>query len=106
MNNIDNAVDRLIEAIAESDIYCEYLTQLERVKEQPELKNQIDDFRKRNYELQTGGDADFDKIKQFEKENEDFRENPYVSDFLAAELAFCRMMQDISIRVVDAMRFE
>lgn len=106
MSNIDNAVGQLITVITESEVYCEYLTQLERVKEQPGLKEQIDDFRKRNYILQTGGDADFDKIKQFEKENEDFRENPYVSDFLAAELAFCRMIQDINVRVVGAVRFE
>lgn len=106
MNNIDSAVGQLTAAITESEVYREYMTQLARVKEQPELKLQIDDFRTRNYELQTGGDADFDKIKQFEKENEDFRENPYVSDFLAAELAFCRMMQDINIRVVGAMHFE
>ena len=106
MKNIDNAVGQLIEAITESEVYREYLVQLERIKEQPGLKMQIDDFRTRNYELQTGGEADFDKIKQFESENEDFRENPYVSDFLAAELAFCRMMQDINIRVVGAVHFE
>lgn len=106
MNNIDNAVGQLIAAITESEIYQEYMTQLARVKEQPGLKAQIDDFRTRNYELQTGRDADFDKIKQFEKDNEDFRENPYVSDFLAAELAFCRMMQDINIRLLGAVHFE
>ena len=48
----------------------------------------------------------FDKIDQFTRENEAFRENPLVSDFLAAELAFCRMMQEIGLYVTDQMRFE
>ena len=43
---------------------------------------------------------------QFTRENEAFRENPLVSDFLAAELAFCRMMQEIGLYVTDQMKFE
>lgn len=106
MNNVDNAVNQLIAAITDSEIYREYAIQLERVKQQPGLKEQLDDFRTRNYMLQTGGEAAFDKIEQFEREHEDFRENPYVSDFLAAELAFCRMMQDINACITEAMCFE
>ncbi|MBE5883584.1 MAG: YlbF family regulator [Lachnospiraceae bacterium] len=106
MNNVEIAMNHLIEVIKESEIYQEYVTQLERVKQQPDLKQQIDDFRERNYVLQTSGEAAFDKIEQFEREYEDFRENPYVSDFLAAELAFCRMMQDINIGITEAIHFE
>ena len=50
--------------------------------------------------------AAFDKLDQFTRENEAFRENPLVSDFLAAELAFCRMMQEIGLYVTDQMHFE
>lgn len=106
MNNIDSAVERLVFVIKESETYREYTTQLEKVKQQPGLKEQIDEFRTRNYMLQTSGEAAFDKIEQLEREYEDFRENPLVSDFLAAELAFCRMMQNISIQVTEAMHFE
>ena len=105
-SSIDRAMNQLILAIRDSDTYKEYMTQLERVKQQPELKKQIDDYRARNFELQTGSDVRFEQIDQFEKEYEGFRENPYVSDFLAAELAFCRMMQDINIRITEAMHFE
>ena len=45
-------------------------------------------------------------LDQFTRENEAFRENPLVSDFLAAELAFCRMMQEIGLYVTDQMKFE
>lgn len=104
--NVNEAVEQLIGAIRNTDAYLEYQRQLARVKEQPELKRQIDDFRTRNFELQTSKDTNFDKIDQFTRANEAFRENPLVSDFLAAELAFCRMMQEIGLYVTDQMRFE
>ena len=92
--NVNQAVEQMVQAIRNTDAYLEYQKQLARVKEQPELKRQIDEFRTRNFELQTSKDTNFDKLDQFTRENEAFRENPLVSDFLAAELAFCRMMQD------------
>ena len=104
--NVNQAVEQMVQAIRNTDAYMEYRRQLGRIKEQPELKKQIDDFRTRNFELQTSKDTNFDKIDQFTRENEAFRENPLVSDFLAAERAFCRMMQEIGLYVTDQMKFE
>lgn len=104
--NVNQAVEQMVQAIRNTDAYMEYRRQLGRIKEQPELKKQIDDFRTRNFELQTSKDTNFDKIDQFTRENEAFRENPLVSDFLAAELDFCRMMQEIGLYVTDQMKFE
>lgn len=104
--NVNQAVEQMVQAIRNTDAYLEYRRQLGRIKEQPELKKQIDDFRTRNFELQTSKDTNFDKIDQFTRENEAFRENPLVSDFLAVELAFCRMMQEIGLYVTDQMKFE
>ena len=104
--NVNQAVEQMVQAIRNTDAYLEYQKQLAHVKEQPELKRQIDEFRTRNFELQTSKDTNFDKLDQFTRENEAFRENPLVSDFLAAELAFCRMMQGIGLDVTDQMHFE
>ena len=104
--NVNQAVEQMVQAIRNTDAYMEYRRQLGRIKEQPELKKQIDDFRTRNFELQTSKDTNFDKIDQFTRENEAFRENPLVSDFLAAESVFCRMMQEIGLYVTDQMKFE
>lgn len=105
-NNIDAALQQMIESILNSQVYREYDVQRRRVKEYPELKAQIDEFRNRNFELQTNENTEIEQIDQFEKEYAEFRENPLVSDFLAAELAFCRMMQDIELRLTEAMHFE
>ena len=106
MSRVETALEELIAAVIASEEYREYDRQKQIMKEQPELKKQIDDFRTRNFELQTSKDTNFDKIDQFTRENEAFRENPLVSDFLAAELAFCRMMQEIGLYVTDQMKFE
>lgn len=106
MDNIDKALQQLISNILSSDIYHTYEVQLNRVKTQPELKEQIDAYRYRNLQLQTDEHTTFEQIDSFEREYAGFRENPLVSDFLAAELAFCRMLQDINRRLTEAMHFE
>lgn len=106
MNSIDNATDEFITAILATDVYANYRHELEKVKREPNLKKQIDDFRKRNYEFQSSTDNDFNKLDRFEKEYENFRANPLVADFLAAELDLCRMMQRINTRITAGLNFE
>ncbi|MBR6151770.1 MAG: YlbF family regulator [Lachnospiraceae bacterium] len=106
MNEVEEAVDRLANALLNSDVYREYKSKLEQVKKDPELKRQIDEFRMRNYELQQSPDYAFDKVEQFQREYQAFRDNPLVSDFLAAELAFCRMVQGIENRLSGMITFE
>lgn len=106
MNNVEAAVEQMICTIRESSVYKDYKQKLEEVNKDPELKRQLDEYRTRNFELQNSADCAFEKLEQFEKEYEDFRENPLVEDFLAAELAFCRMMQYIGNRITEEIHFE
>ena len=93
-------------AIKNTEIYQNYARERDRVRQYPELKAQLDDFRRRNYELQISADTDFHKIDQFERDYEDFRENPIVDEFLAAELAFCRMIQKANMQITEAIDFD
>ena len=106
MNNLDQDTDKFIETILSTEEYKNYVQELEKVKQYPELKAQIDDYRKRNYEFQMNMDSDFGRLNMFGKEYEDFRDSPLVGDFLAAELGLCRMVQDIYMRIVEALQFE
>lgn len=105
MNTMEQATDDLIEAILQSEEYLNYQAELARLSEQPELKAQVDEYRRRNFEFQSRSDIDFDKLDAFEREYESFREKPVVEEFLAAELAFCRMMQEISLQITSALKF-
>lgn len=104
--SLDDATDALIAAVLATDVYKTYQAELARVKEIPELKAQIDDFRKRNFEWQSTADNDFNKLEEFEKEYSTFRDNILVQDFLAAELDLCRMMQDLYSKITAELNFE
>lgn len=106
MNNIDSATDEFISAILETDVYKSFAQELAKVKLQPGLKAQIDNFRRRNHEMQMSADMDFNKLDRFEKEYEDFRSDPLVADFLEAEVDLCRMIQRINTRIVSGINFE
>lgn len=106
MKYIDTATDDFIAAVLATDVYANYRRELEKVKREPGLKEQIDEYRKRNYEFQSSHDIDFNRLDHFEKEYENFRANPLVADFLAAELDLCRMMQRINTRIVAELNFE
>lgn len=105
-SKIQKSLQELIGDILESEIYIEYQKQLALVKESPGLKDRIDEFRTRNLALQTGEHTSFEQLDCFEREYEDFREDPLVDDFLAAELALCRMLQKVNRALVEAVDFE
>ena len=103
---MEQSLQAYIEKLLKSKEYQKYVEQKERVKQYPDLKKQIDEFRRRNFEMQNSEDLVFEKMEFFEKEYEDFRDNPLVADFLEAELAFCRMMQRHYGEVMRAIDFE
>lgn len=94
--------------IQKSETYQEYLLQRERLKKQPGLYDKVNEYRQRNFDIQNETDSEdmFDRMEAFEQEYEKFRENPLVEDFLRAELAFCRMMQDINVLLTAEIDFE
>lgn len=105
---IIEAARRFAGTIMASDTYKDYLFQREKIKKQPDLYEQVNEFRQRNFDLQNEADGDelFDSMEAFEKEYEKFRENPFVDDFLRAELAFCRMMQEVYVLLAEEIDFE
>ena len=105
-SSVEQSLDNLIDTIKSDEVYLEYKKQLDLLRQDPELKRQVDDFRKRNYDMQMSGDLDFAKLDSFREEYREFRTNPLVDSFLAAELDFCRMMQNINFKIIDAVDFE
>lgn len=102
------ATKSFIEEIRKSEIYREYDFQKEKLKKQPELFAMVAEYRQRNFVLQTEtpGEELLDKLDAFEREYEEFRANPFVDDFLEAELAFCRMMQEVNVLITAELDFE
>lgn len=108
MNSVEGALQELIGAVMNSAEYREFDRQRFLVKEDPGLKEQIDRFRQENYALQrfTEPDELLDRMDEFALKYEEFRKNPMVEGFLLAELEFCRMIQAINQKIVEAVNFE
>lgn len=108
MSEVNNAIEELLRAIKQSQEYVEYRYQLDKINMQPELRRQVDTFRNENFELQNNTPEEelLQKMEQFEEKYQTLRENPLVNDFLAAELAFCRKMQDVNLRITAGLQFE
>jgi len=107
-SSLENATFEYVKAIKNTTVYKKYCEQLERLKKYPQQYERVNEFRRRNFEIQNtaGQDELFDKMDAFEQEFEKFREDPVVDDFLRAELAFCRMMQEINLYITEAVDFE
>lgn len=106
MRNMEEAVQEFVGAIKATQEYEDYTSEKNKVKQFPELKGQIDEYRRRNFEMQSSSDTAFESMEQFEKEYAAFMEIPMVADFLAAELAFCRLMQEVNLKVTESLDFE
>lgn len=105
---IEEATKKFAAYIQESDTYKEYFYQREKLKKQPELYDKVNEFRQRNFEIQNESDSEdlFDKMEAFDREYAKLRDHPMVNAFLQAELAFCRMMQDINTLLTAEIDFE
>ena len=107
MEQINEALHTLLAAIKECDEYKEYQKNKERVHEKPEVEKAIHEFRKRNYQVQNSKNADlFDEIDRLEREKMKLCENPLAAEYLASELAFCRIIQHINWSLIENLDFE
>ena len=108
MEEIKDATKKFANYIQQSNTYKEYFFQRERIKKQPGLYDKVNEYRQKNFDLQNETDSEelFDRLDAFEKEYAGLRGNPMVEDFLTAELAFCRLMQEINVLLTAEIDFE
>lgn len=106
-NKVEESLDVLIDAVKNSYEYQAYLSAKKRVDLNPEIKKNLDKFRAKNYEIQNNSKAEvlYAGIDTIEREAAEFRANPLVEEFLAAELALCRMIQNINWKLIGSLDF-
>ncbi len=108
MKNLEQALNAFVGSLKESDTYRKYMQERKQIELYPDLKRRIDEYRRKMFILQNTEDGDrlFDEVEQLEAEGASLRDNQLVNDFLAAELSFCRMMQDVYTRITADLEFD
>lgn len=108
MSELKEATAAYKEALCKTPEYREYCRTKESAKQDPKLWEEIMNYRLRVHEFQTshGSDELFDRTASFEQEFAEWKKDKRVTEFLDAELALCRLIQEAFIAVVDDIGFE
>ena len=98
----------LINTIKSTSIYTEFQSALEDLQKYPELKAIADEFREANYQAYNSlkdqiSFADFDNL---EEKRIELAKYPQIDRYLKAEVALCRVLQEVQSRIVAAMCFD
>lgn len=108
MSQVDICLEQLVNAVLESDEYKHYQEIREKMKKEPEKEQAINNFRRRNFVLQKSKDNTdlFEEIDRLDQEFKEFRSQPLVEEYLMAELAFCRLIQNINWKLMEHVEFD
>ena len=105
---IEEATIRYSADIRDTVAYQEYRRLLDMIKLEPQLFAKVNEYRMKNFRLQTMEPIDglLEKMECLEREYEAITDNQLANDFLRAELGFCRLMQDINKCISLELEFE
>ncbi|MCR4851204.1 MAG: YlbF family regulator [Lachnospiraceae bacterium] len=106
--SIESYTQEFLDKIKTTDIYLNYLEQVKKIKNYPDLLNQINEYRNESFMLQNQyeGEELYDRTEEMSQRYEKFLEIPVVDDFMSAELALVRTMQDINMYIVEGLDFQ
>lgn len=105
MNAVERDTHYLLESIYKSDIYQQYRKQAEIIRANPDLAAKVHHFRGENFRIQNSADrsnllAVMDKLAQ---ESVEIRRIPEINAYLDAELALCRLVQQVCKNIINGI---
>ena len=103
MRESEKIIKEFADKLKRTEEYRLYIRKQEKVAEYPGLREEINQYRKEYYMLQKSEEGLFDKLDEFEKKYNKMRSNPVVDEYLEAELAVCKMMQEAYAQIADAI---
>lgn len=108
MQQAKELADRLNEVIKKSEEYQRYIETDRCLKNEPELYEKYNEFRKRNYDLQfSEGDSNlYDEVFNLVKEYDTILHDSVVNDFILAERRFCYMMQEVYTALSEGLEMD
>lgn len=97
MENVKYHTEQLIAALKESKSYQRYMKVKKELEKNPELKHQLDEFRRKNYLMQTENLPEdlFEEAQKMTKEYKEFRQNEMIEEYLESELDICKNIQRV-----------
>lgn len=106
MSQVQEATSMLVTAVERSIEYISYQNAKNEILKYPLLKAKADEYRKRNYELQNARVDVYEEAEKLQREYIEILENTLVRNYLNAENAFCRIIQQINWQIIETLDFE
>lgn len=108
--NVYDKAHELARAILENPIYKSYKKALDSLNNNPENRRMVEDFRKKQLELQmielSGQKPDEQKISHLQKLYEILMANSEIKNFLESEMNFSKLMADVYKIISDTLDLE
>lgn len=108
VTSILEEASKVTELIKESTIYEEFKKSSRELERYPELKERADEFRKANYLAYTSleKDVSFAEVDILEEKRAHLAKYPQIDRYLKAELALCRILQEVEDQIFSVISFE
>ena len=105
---VKTSIEQLKRALLESDAFLRYQKIREEVHRYPEKEHRLHEFRRKNYFLQNSREQIdlFTEADRLEQEYADVYKDPLLGEFLAAEVAVCRIIQQVNQELIGCLDFE
>lgn len=105
--NIDELSENFAEQLKDTTEYREYCYYRDLLKENPELKQKVDQFRRENFMLQNAGaEAGNNDPQALADKYQEMLGQEVAFDFMNAECAFYRMIQNVCNHVMGKIDFD
>ena len=99
---LERKAEELSEMLANSDIYRTFAEARDRLEENQDILNKVNEYRRKNFIIQNGTeDNKTEQLRNLENEYKDILRNTIARDFLNAELVLCRTIKKISEIIIE-----
>ena len=105
MSDVVELSKKLNETIKESEFYRHYLVCRERLYEHPDLLRGLNEFKKKNSDIQNNASNDnpYDEVVALFEEYDPIVHDTIVNDFLRAERKLCRTLKTMYDEIADGL---
>ena len=107
MTDLSDLSKHVVDIFKSTVEYNDYKNLLEKMKENGDIYERVKEFRRKNFLIQQSDSGDYvDLMDALTNEYEDVISQELVSDFMEAEAAFCKLIQDFNANVTEELEFD
>lgn len=107
MTDLSELNRTVLESIKQTEEYRVYLYKLKELKNDENLYIRVNEMREKNFLLQQANSEEvYDLMDALTNEYEDVINIELVSEFLEAEAALCRLIQNFNRELIEGLEFD